>query len=78
MIAIDMSKTDKVPPDEKKYYFHTSSEWEDKPDDQLTTSALWGGLKQDTTAHGIPHYAHAKGKFKVIPVAQHFEANLIN
>ena len=42
------------------YGFHTPEE------EEPTVSGVWRGLKDNTTAHGIPHINNAKGMWKLL------------
>ena len=52
-------------PDKKKkkkyYYFMAPDEYMATPDAQLPASAVWEGLKERTTSHGIPQVDTAAG-----------------
>ena len=56
-----MSEKEKPP----KYQLLTSSEHVDTPRSELTSGALLGGVKENTTAHGIPHIARARGQCNI-------------
>lgn len=44
-----------------RYEYMLGSEYAGMPSDQVPVRAIWVGLKEHTSAHGIPHIDQAKG-----------------
>ena len=44
------------------YQYLASSEFEGKSREDIPFRGLWEGLKESTTAHGIPHVETSRGK----------------
>ena len=44
------------------FEFHLSDDYVDQPYGNVDHNAVWEGMRDTTTAHGIPHYNNARGK----------------
>ena len=44
------------------YEYITSSEFTEQTRDEVPLRGIWDGLKENTTAHGIPHVEIARGE----------------
>ncbi len=47
----------------RKYYFLTPTDFPDSAQPYVKKLDIWEGLKEQTTAHGIPHVTQARGEF---------------
>ena len=65
------------PPQKQMYMLNVSSDHEDAPYHMLGPSALWGGLREKTSAHGIPHVDNARGKFNRLTFFSHTHTHIV-
>ena len=45
-----------------RYEYNVSSEYDGAPYHAVTPNAIWKGLREKTSAHGVPHVDNAQGK----------------
>ena len=57
---VSVMEKDGMPSANPFYQYLTSSDFDERQK-QVAPSDVWSGLKEQTTAHGIPHITHAKG-----------------
>ena len=44
--------------------YHFLAPEEQDPEDEASAAVIWAGMRQNTTAHGIPHIDKARGTCK--------------
>ena len=47
------------------YTYMCSTEFADKPREEVPLRGIFDGLKEHTTAHGVPHIEFAKGTVSI-------------
>ena len=55
------------------YRYKTTSEASKKENEEVKAKEIWGGFKEQTTAHGIPHVDQARGTTPLHDVIEFFK-----
>ena len=55
------------------YRYKTTSEASKKENEEVKAKEIWGGFKEQTTAHGIPHVDQARGTTHLHDVIEFFK-----